>query len=186
MPNPLLKVQLNRSKSRVDRPEPIPPVAENQYADDNIPYRGIETHGVPIGNPDFDDPDVYVVGDGRPVIVYDEEEDDREPIPVRIVSSGSREYRRFRTDRMTVGGTGNAQVVQVVGKNDARTNLKIRNMSADKTLYIASDQADVMITGYPLTAGQEFTTTAESPVYAYSVDGSSVTVAVYYEYAVRE
>lgn len=162
------------------RPEPIPPVPEEQYRDDNNAYRGVDVHGVDGAKAEAED---YWGLEGRPVVVYADEPKEETVVPVRIVSGeSSREFRRFRTDRRSVDGTPS----EIVGRNDERRSLKITNMSADKTVYVASDRADLALTGYPLAAGKEFTTTSEDAVYMVSADGTSVLLAILSEYTVSE
>jgi hypothetical protein len=181
MPNPFLRAQLKTSKAPVDRPKPIAPVPENQYAGDVYPYRGIENHGVADQTEPYSD---YWGLEGRPVVVYAAEPDDSTPVPVRIVSgTKSREFRRFRTDRRLVDGNAS----QVVSRNDERTTCKITNMSVDKTLWVAPSPSDLLITGYPLGPGKEFVTSSEDSVYMMNgTDTTAVQVAVLIEYVVSE
>lgn len=184
MPSPFLRTQLNIGKKPV-RPEPLTPTPEN-YAGENQTWRGIQDHGV---TPQYDpsDPETYTVDvNGRKVpIKYEPPESEPDPIPVRIVQSTAREYRRFQTDRLSVrANTG--LPTQLVGKDDNRVNIKVVNPSADKTVYIANEATDLLLRGYPLGPGKEWSSITEEDVWAISADTTDVVVGITVDKVVPE
>lgn len=188
MPNPLFRVQRNTSKTNVKRPEPIEPVPEKVHGQ-NLPYRGInQEHGVEPNVPS-EEPDAYMVdvtGSAKPVNIYMKPEKAVEPVPVKIVRDDNetgREYRQFWTDRYTVTD----RPTQVFGRDDQRVTSRLLNTDAAKTVYIASNPADLSMRGYPLGPGKELTINGEMPVYAIAaVTGDSSILGVYVETVVPE
>lgn len=181
MPNPFFRGITNTSK-RPTRPEPITPVME-QYSGENNAWRGIEDHGV---TPEFDsaDPITSTVDvNGRPTpITYEDPEKIADPIPVRIVQSGSREYRVFWTDRVTLKD----MPTEIIGRDDDRSSVTILNTDAAKTIWIANDQTELVMRGYPLGPGKEKTIGTEMPIYAIATDSSAVVVGVIVEKSIQE
>lgn len=182
MPSPFHRVQLATSKNKVERPEPITPVVES-YAGNNNAWRGIQDHGV---TPEYDpaDPTTYTVDiNGRHVpIKYEKPPVIDEPIPVRIVQDAGREFRTGYTDRITIGDRS----VQVLGRDDTRIKASLLNTDSAKTVWIAFEQADLSLRGYPLLPGKELSVTVETDVWAISADGTNVTVGIYVEKSVPE
>jgi hypothetical protein len=185
MPNPLLRAPFGRQQT----PAMADPPKERQAPDviDDIgvqevvfPYRGTEPHGVaptehPTSAPGFNED--TVLADVTP------EAPEPEPVPVRIVSQGGREVVQWRSMRAIVDGSQRL----IVGRNERRRNLRIRNMNAaGRTVFIAPDSNVTSYDGWPLAPGTELQfTAAQSEVYGVSDDGSQVEVAILSEHAIE-
>lgn len=163
-----------------DRPHAVPPVPEH-YSGVNFPYRGVQTHGVePPKDAHYDTREFQYPEESPDVPEPAMPEPD--PVLVRVVNQHARERRMWRTVR--------AQAVQyakqAIGRNDARTNMRLRNLDAANAIYIGSDMQVSPATGYKVSAGAEiypFTTTEE--VWICTGDTSVVEVAIMYEYGVE-
>lgn len=150
MPNPFMRsVQQNTSDESMtaDRPHPTAPILET-YEGSNHPYRGIESHGVEdTGHPS--DPQMEW-DDGTRKIVYAEPPKEIEPVPVRIVSEGQEELRRFRAYPVYAG----VNPRRIINRNENRTSVKIFNTGgtqADATWWIGVGDSMVQnSTAYPL------------------------------------
>jgi hypothetical protein len=183
--NPLLMTNMNRSKTNVERPTPVTPEME-VVEGHNLPWRGINSdHGVKP-NDDSVNPDPYSVdvsGTAKHVDMYEKPEHETNPIPVYIVNSTTaREYREFWTDRRTVTDG----VSSLLGRDNNRVTARLRNTDAAKTMYVASNFADLALRGYPLAPGTELTIAGEMPVYVCTTDGTAATVGMYVETVVPE
>jgi hypothetical protein len=168
------------------------------YAGDNHPYRGTENHGV-ADTAKPHDPDVYGLNDdepdGIPVSVLVHEEKTPDPVPVRIVTEYKKEIHRFGTDRVVLDFTtaNNAanRPVEIVGRSENRTSIKLRNMDPTNWVYIGGTREEVAMRGYPITPGSDVTLSAEEPIFAVVVkpDGTfpnaSATLAYIAEYVVK-
>jgi hypothetical protein len=145
----------------------------------NLAYRGTETHGVAITE-DWSEVEPY--GANETVVEIQPNEPEPEPIPVRVVSGDeSRELRdiRFLHEYATDGPT------RIVGKNEGRTNLKIRNLSAGTRVWLGSTESLAPFVGYPLDGGAEFSTPSQSDIWAMSgTPGTTVELAIAYDYTV--
>lgn len=182
MPNPFSRSQLVTSKTNVERPKPITPVLERVQGE-NHPYRGLEDHGVDNVYDPTDPVTNTVDIDGRPVkIEYVPEEKIPEPVPVRIVQESSREYRQFWTDRITLSDGRSS----ILGRDNNRITARVVNTDAAKTVWIASNNADLALRGYPLGPGKELPISGEMPVYAMATDGTGVVLGLYVETSVPE
>lgn len=183
MPNPLMRLGTPvQSRSQTDRPSPITPLMEEVEGTNN-PYRGLEDHGVDP-NSKAHDPDtstVDVTGRSKPGTVYIVQKEPETPVPVKIVQDSGREYREFWTDRLAVSNS-----VQLLGRDDHRVSSRVQNVDAAKTVWIASGRDDLALRGWPLGPGKELSINGEMSVYAQSVDGTQVTVALYVETVVSE
>lgn len=145
-------------------------------------YRGQETHGVPMtGTPDLVDVDDL----GDPVVPNDEPTEP-DPIPVRIVSGGGREYRHARIQRTYAAD----DPTQVVGMNNARTGVRIRNLSTtagDRVWFAEQAHIATNIYGYPLDPGAEVTLSTEEAIFVRRDPASPtnpIPLAVLIEYVV--
>lgn len=166
MPNPLTRLLQTPSKTATDRPSPIPPRLESVEGQ-NFAYRGTETHGVtPTAkseDPLTDDAFDALNPDGRAVFVPAiDHPKDEDPIPVRIVTEFKREIKAFSTDRRIAVWN---RADEIVGRDENRISLTIKNISSDKALFIGYSRETIFLTGYPLYASQERTLTTEDPVY---------------------
>lgn len=180
MTNPLTRSGLSQSK-KVLRPEAIVPEME-AYAGHNHPYRGTEDHGVmPVDDPlpELD------YADGR-LAEYSDSPPDPEPIPVRIVTKGGREIRRFRPMVAYAGPTdvnGVTTPKQILAKDDSRKNATIRNSNTE-TIYISDEAETANVTyGYPIPQNATYQTESQEAVYASIAKTTSASVSIAVEYA---
>lgn len=184
MPNPFMRGRVVTSKP-VNRPEPITPVPED-YAGDNLPYRGINDHGVSVDE-HWRSPsqDMGVRPDGRLVDVYEPEEHHQEPIPVYLVNRSSRERRAFRPVVAYAGGTTFGQARQILGQDETRTKATIFNKSVGIDLWIsdAPETANAM-SGFYVKDGTSYVTESQEPVYASAVQANDLPVYIAVEYRV--
>lgn len=183
MPNPLLGGRINTSRRRdAERPTPITPVPED-YAGDNIPYRGVVPHGAPVKD-DWRDPetDMPVRPDGRLVDVYEHEEPAPAPIPVRIIGSDSDERPTFRTMRMHLR---DGVPVLLLGRDYRRQTVTIRNDTAGKFLLIANAQDQIQMNAYRLAqanfSGLTLGKGGAEDIWVASEDGTEMDVTVVWE-----
>lgn len=150
MPNPFMRtVQQNTSDEAMtpDRPHPTAPVLET-YDGSNHPYRGIESHGIEdTGRPT--NPQMEWA-DGTRKVVYDEDKPAPDPVPVRIVTEGGEELRKFRASSVYAG----VYPRRIIGRNRDRTSVKIYNSGgtqADPTWWIGvGDNMVSNFTAYPI------------------------------------
>lgn len=179
MPNPLLNSkEMNQSREPSDSMSDHEPVME-EYAGENFPYRGIETHGVkptadPTNMPDWRE-------DGRLVpVAYVPEGVEIAPIPVRIVTSGQKEVKKFRVNKYVVPDTP----VQMLPRDATRTRIRIRNRSTSLNIFIGSDSSVTEDFGYIVgtSATLELVTTEE--VWAIAGAGNTVSIDLLTEYVV--
>ncbi len=151
-----------------------------EYAGENFPYRGIETHGV---KPTVDPTDVPEwLTEGRVVpIAYVPANVEIDPVPVHIVNLGSDEERKWRT-AVSYAGTVPSQVI---GRNTARTSLKIQNLSTNPgTIYVSPDSSVSAFTGYPLVPGAYIELKSHEEVWAVSTVDNTI-LSVLWEYTVE-
>lgn len=183
MPNPLIgTVRLNTSKrGMTDRPQHAETPVIESYVGENNAYRGINDHGVAQQSA----PEPAPGYEGMTSGVYEEEEPEKEPIAVRIVSQSARELRRFRTGTEFVDSTTALVARMVIGRNSARVLVKVKNTSAN-LVYFGETESVTTYTGYPLAAGAEQTFNCEDPVWFVAAAGLSVTLAIYEEFTVTE
>lgn len=184
VPNPFMRGRVVTSK-RVDRPEPITPVVE-EYAGDNVPYRGTVDHGAPYSD-DFRETfeDMSLRPDGRLVDVYESEDTETDPIPVYIVNQSSRERRAFRSVVAYAGGTDYGRARQLLGQDESRTRATIYNKSTGIDLWI-SDSAETAnsVSGFYVKDGTSYVTESQEPIYATAVQPGDLAVYIGIEYRV--
>lgn len=140
MPNPLLSFMRNVSKKPPRHPgiagvkerdiiytEPL----EEAYEGDNNAWRGTEQHGVksPQHATAYDTGDTQRDAENAGVVDYAEIPEPVQAIPVEIVNQFARELRDHREYQFPVGA--NAQ--QIVGANDKRSRVTIRNIAQTTT-----------------------------------------------------
>ena len=198
MPNPLTRLTVRPPGTNPNRPRAITPVPEHVEGT-NFPWRGPEEHGVtPNAKPH--DPDVYGVDPEDPhthtIVTVDHPEKVPDPIPVRIVQEFGKEYREFGTDRLsldfTTANNPSNRAVELVGRADDRTAVRIRNCDAANILLIGTSREETAMRGYPVYPGQEIALVTESPVFAvvvsstYSAPTAVSLVGLLTEYVVRE
>lgn len=145
-----------------------------------FPYRGTEQHGVSDPNIKIDYPDE--TWPDTTIAAFEEHKPDPEPVPVKIVRTGAREIRDWRTRQTVVTGTP----ILVVGRNLDRTTVRIRNTSATIVAYIGNTVSVSAISGYPIAANSEsIPITTSEEIYGISGDGNPLTLAVLEELAVE-
>lgn len=177
MANPLINRRQSTSTEPQDhgRVDPVP----EEYAGENFPYRGIETHGVePTERPEEERewdgvvPAEYRIPDAEP-----------EPTPVRIVQTGGKELHKWHVRRDYANGAAS----RILGRNETRTAMRVRNLDPAVTVWVGSEGSVQAFTGYPVPAGTEFKLDkAEAEVWAISEDGTQVPLAIIEEYTVRQ
>lgn len=147
--------------------KPLEPVPED-YAGKVYPYRGTETHGVP--DPEYTEPDLEFKGEHARV-EYEEPEREHDPIPVIIVNESAREETQWRVSRVPID---NGQSTHIVARDRRRTSVIVKVVTGS---IVISDQPNpVAFTGFPLVAGETFTTDAVTPVYATATSNADVAV----------
>lgn len=162
--------------------EPIPDRVEPV----NFPYRGSETHGVPV--------------EGRPWIprdaeaqswegeeVYDPASAPIEPVPVIIVNESGHEIRSWRAWHHIATPTPSL----LAGQNPRRSRIKIRNLGSPTgdpigaTIYISHESNAHIFSSWPIPPAGELTLETEEEVYCITPAGSlDVEVAVISEHAI--
>ncbi len=156
--------------------KPIP----EEYAGHNHPYRGTENHGV---DPLYDVPPPAEEWEGGSVPV-DSDRLEREPEKVslvRVVSSGPREIKEWRSFRVFATGVPSI----LVGKFNARESFTLTNLSETVTIYVGGDMQVSRTQGYPVKAGQSFSVDSDTEVWGISDDGTDVDCAVYVVFTVE-
>lgn len=161
---------------------PLPEGFAQQY----LPYRGSQFHGVDPGQIDVVQ-DEDVEGGKVPLSGFEPGQEDIAPVPVRIVDTAAHEYKKWQTGQVTVG---TVSPVMVASFRNGRTNLKIKNLSSAGTnrVWFGPDSTVTSYTGYPVEGDDEISFSGEAPVYAIADAGASgtITLAVLAEYAVSE
>lgn len=175
------------SERQTERVTPTPKDEDNAAV---LPgYRGTELHGLDMhGTPD--DPIDYAL-EGDPV-VYETPPAQPDPIPVYVVSDNPRILRTCRVSRVYAPADGS--IVSVLGKFQARTNARLRNLSAvagDRLWVATAQHLAGPNTGYPLDPGAEFPTTSEMDFYVMAdptaptrIAGNPIQIAVMQDYEI--
>lgn len=162
-----------------DRPHAVPPVPEH-YAGVNFPYRGVETHGVEPPKGAHYDTREFQLPEEQP----DHAEDalpEPDPVLVRVVNQHARERRMWRTVRHQA----TQYASRAVGRNDARTRMRLRNLDTVNSVYIGADMQTSAATGYKVSAGAEIPFESTEDVWVCTGDTSIVEIAIMYEYGVE-
>lgn len=178
MPSPF-HFPMNQSRRHMaDNREPLPPVPE-AYEGDNNPYRGTEAHGVA---PTVEPRPVPGHASGR-VVEFDPPLPEPEPTPVVVVNTGARELRR---SRIFTSRAGTPAPVQLVGREEERITVKIKNVGAS-TVYIADEAATANANhGWPLAQNEVYESDTQDELWAFSSHATDVMpVAVSVLYAVE-
>lgn len=164
--------------SKYERPgcTPVTPIAE-RYAGENLPYRGIENHGVPV----FDKPGPLDADE----LDYEKEEafdypsdpqGDQRPVPVYVVNNSPVEQKRWIPSQSPVA---DIEAVRLAGQDRRRTKLRLKVLATTDSVFIGnqpnvSSSTGVIIEG---TDGWiDLVTTDE--VWAICASGDSTTVHV--------
>lgn len=175
MPNPFARLHPQNLSKNPPRDRVIDPVPE-KYEGYNNPYRGTEMHGVeptedPRATPDH--------SSGRDV-VYDEPLPEPEPIPVVVRTTGGREFRRSRIFQ----GKANARnPSRVVGKDESRIKVKLKNLGAS-VVYVGNNDTTANVNeGWPLAQNEVYESETQDELFALSshaADPMTVAVTVIY------
>jgi hypothetical protein len=162
----------------INPPDRVRPVMD-RVAGVNFPYRGSETHGVdPTDSVDIDPEEADY---GTTVAVpLEPETEDIEPVPVRIVSASSKELRTFRVIREYC--RGNEPARRIIGQDENRTTVRIKNLHASDLLYISDMGFNDVGMGYPIAGGQELEVSAETAIYAKASAANDISIAMFVEW----
>jgi hypothetical protein len=180
MPNPFIETpeEMVTSKEPPESLDANAPVLE-EYAGENFPYRGIETHGVkptvdPTNMPDWRE-------DGRVVpVAYVPVGVDIEPVPVRIVNTSRGEVDKWRVATAYAG----VSPAQLVNRNATRTLLKIKNLDDTDTVYVSPDSTVSTFSGFPLAPGETLELHSTDEVWAVA-DADETRLSVIWEFTVE-
>lgn len=172
----------------VERPDRVAPEVE-KHEGTNIPWRGTETHGVPI--PDDTVYDTLEADrpwvDDEPDIPYLPPEDETEPVAVRVVTDSRRERLTWRALRFRA----NDQAQQVLGRHEKRRNCRIKvHYQTDGVdsfpVWIGSDDGVKPYTGYQVDRGETLMPLVSTePIYVICNPNEEVELSVLYEFAVE-
>jgi hypothetical protein len=156
-----------------DERQPYTPVPED-YAGENNPYRGTETHGVAPSVPPYDVPDY---DDARPV-VFEIAEPEPEPIPVRVVGEHSREMHDWALTKLPLN---EARAYQLAGRDLRRTSLMVRNEGPD-SVYVSPDNNVATYLAIELGPGDSLNLSTQNDVWGTVVTGQTAVVLVSTEF----
>ena len=186
------KPEENMTQMGDSQVEAIAPVPEN-YVGDNIPYRGVVNHGVPVDEPFIETDELEE--EENPPTEYVPPVDEQDPVPVKIVQETSRERVYWRANGYTIGTIP----ICVLSRNDRRKRAEIRNVigiaGGATTLHVAHSQDKVGWTfGNPEfdniivgSGGQPIVLYSTEAVWVSSDSDSEPTrISVIEEYAVEE
>jgi len=161
--------------------ETVTPDPDN-IAGEVFAYRGMETHGIE-SETRFDDVEGH--SDTVPV-EFEEVPEGIEPIPVIVVNESRREIREWGVNRTYANANTNG-ANRIVGRDDKRTALRIRNIHASVTVWVAPEpHLATPDFGYPIPFETEFVLDdATQDIWAMSADGNVCPIAVVFEYIVN-
>jgi hypothetical protein len=154
------------------RQTPLEPAPE-AYVGDVLPGgRGTEEHGVDWSPSEgYEDGTDEYKGEALR-IQYEEEPPEVEPVPVRVVSEYPREEAHWRVTRTALSA---GQTAALVGRQESRTMVVVKVVSGDCYIGDQLNNASTY-TGYPLAAGDSFTTDAVTAIYGFSAAGADIAV----------
>jgi hypothetical protein len=157
---------------------PLKPAAD-RYQAPVFAYRGTQQHGVDPAR--STDPPEYMAEGGTVAIKPPKKEPD--PVAVRIVSSGTKEYSQWRSFQAYVSGSP----AQVVNRKEDREELTLKNLSSGPgvTVWVGPDANVSKQSGYPITAGGTFTLSGEAEIWAVSDDASLVILAGFFTFSTK-
>lgn len=153
-------------------PRRIDPVPEHAVSTSDPvmqPYRGFEDHGVPTTNV----PHPTAQETGTVAAHYTAPAHEPDPIPVRVVTEGGREYRKFTAYAQTV----NANPCAIASRNIDRSAVTIKNNSA-VPIWLSDNNMVKPRNGFELAAGDSVTWNVHAPVYGVTDDGTEQLVSV--------
>lgn len=160
-----------------EKPDPhaVDPTSAEDYGP-FIPYRGHETHGVPMGEMTDTGPQGY--GDGSVGVMYDDDSARDPVVSVRIVTDDKEEIKAFRAGQTSVG----PETRQIVNRMRNRSALKIKNLSVGTRVWIGSDTTLSALNGYPLDGGAEISIASTEAVFAISSTVDVVPLATFMDF----
>lgn len=160
MPVPGMGAPPNRGKPAPERKSQTPIMEHAVEYDYGIPYRGDVDHGM---EQRFDYSNVLSedeVTEHEDVIAVEHDIAEPTPVPVRIVSQGSRELRRWTTHFVMADNAARL----LLSRREDRITARIKNVG-NVNVLLAPENALSSATGYPLAPGEEFSTNGEAEVW---------------------
>lgn len=151
-----------------------------QVRDSVFPYRGQEMHGVaPVDDPWQRGDDEHEFADNPAPSVVDPEP---EPVPVRIVRGNTaREIRSWNATQMMADGTPR----QLIGRNQSRTKVHVKNLSAEVAVYIGRQNTTNYMSGYPIDPGQSISLESTDEIFGVTGDTTKTAlIALMWEHTV--
>lgn len=188
MPNPIFNVHKNTGKMPQTHEEEIEeqeidPVTE-EYAGDNIPYRGTQLHGVPWddGLAEVLEPDTETdeVPEFAATPTYPE------PVPVFIVQqgdSGTRQVVKFRTSNYPLAASDSP--LMIASQDRARKRITITASTDDVVIAGSSDTCNSTFGFRPTSSGPFVLETTDAIYAANTSDSTDANVSVLIEYVVK-
>lgn len=177
MPNLFNNKQKNQGTQPQDH-QALTPIPES-YEGDNIPYRGMENHGVKA-NEHFTEPVEGYQRGAATLDVYHDYEPEPEPIPVRVVGEGGGMVAsRIYQIPLPADGT----VTQILPRMKERQRAILQLNAQSVTLL--TDRNGQVWNGLTLAASAQFTVNAQTEMFASTTNAGAV-VTVYVEYNVKE
>lgn len=181
--------QLTGMQTSPNRPDRVAPVPEH-YEGSNIPYRGTETHGVPIPkDAEYDSREFeFKQDETKPGYLPDPDDAIHDPIPVRLVQGDSkRERLDWRALRYRVTDQG----ARILNRHEKRKNVRIKvHFQTDgldsKPVYLGNDSMVAPYTGFQLDRGETlFPFDSTEDVWAICNPGESVEISIMYTFGVE-
>lgn len=173
--------QLTGMQTPPERPDRLQPVPET-YKGVNLPYRGVQNHGVAL--PEGANPDAYYEASGYDLnpdafetIPADKEPD---PVPVRIVMESARERFPFRCGSLVI--PTNSNVLELMGRNDRRIKVRMRvpGSSAGSVIF-GGDRNLSSVNGYTITTGGEIEIATTENIYVVNANPTQAPTIMYVE-----
>lgn len=156
----------------------VVPVPES-YAGDNIPYRGMEQHGV-TAHEHFTEPTEHYARGAATLDVYHDVKPEVEPIPVRVVGQGgSMLASRIYQIPLQADGT----VTQILPRMKERQRAILQVNAQAVTLL--TDRNGQVWNGFDLAASSQFTVNSQTEMFASTTNAGAV-ITVYVEYSVKD
>lgn len=185
MPIGVYQYPLNQSDKEM-AVDPVEPTPES-VAGTNIPYRGLDVHGVTdpdadynVDHPHFEDEAATV--DYVPL-------DDTKPVKVAIVDETNRPFVDWSGRRWPIndGSAGSQGAQRICGRRNSRVSVTLVNHSTTNSVYLDSENNVNATFGAQLAPGASVTLAATTgEIFAICDTGQTATVSVFEEFAVDE
>lgn len=175
--------QLEGMQNSPERDDRVTPVAEHVEGVVN-PYRGMETHGVdPTKGVDAQqDYELQDYTDENGDIIYAPEEEEPEPVAVRIVQGHSgKERLDWRALRVVATEIGQ----QLVGRHDRRRSITVHVDTGSQSVYLGPDSGVSTYTGYKLLAGESLVLRTTENIWAITAPTEQSNISVAWEYGLE-